>query len=67
MVMSNIPHAEGQPKLKAWAVGAMKALMTDITVEDITTQGNWPSPGIVEAFYRLSRAMHNNFTASIFS
>ncbi|KAG0014467.1 hypothetical protein BGZ81_000435 [Podila clonocystis] len=67
MVMSCMPRAEGQPKLKARAVGATRALLKGIPMDDVTTQGNWSSPVIVEAFYRLSRAVSNDFTTSIFS
>lgn len=67
MVMTHMPREIGQPKFKARAVGASAALLKGIPVDDVTTQGNWSSPTIVEGFYRLSRAVHNDFTATILS
>ncbi|KAG0009947.1 hypothetical protein BGZ81_003071, partial [Podila clonocystis] len=56
MVMSHMPREIGQPKFKARAVGASASLLKGIPVDDVTTQGNWSLPAIVEGFYRLSRA-----------
>ncbi|KAF9311463.1 hypothetical protein BG006_004564, partial [Podila minutissima] len=51
-----MPCEISQPKFKARAVGASASLLKGIPVNDVTTQGNWSSPAIVEEFYRLSRA-----------
>ncbi|KAF9906564.1 hypothetical protein EC991_000506 [Linnemannia zychae] len=67
MIMSHMPRDEGQPRYKARAVGATTALQKGIPMDDVTTHGNWSSPAIVEAFYRISRFLSNNFTTAIFS
>ncbi|KAG0224314.1 hypothetical protein BGW42_005191 [Actinomortierella wolfii] len=39
------PEASGRP-YKARAIGATAALQKGVPVDDVTTQGNWPSPAI---------------------
>ncbi|KAF9080190.1 hypothetical protein BGX27_005672 [Mortierella sp. AM989] len=66
-IMKFAPREEGTPKYKARAVGATMALKKGVTVDDVTFQGNWSSPAIVNQFYRISRSVKNNFTTAIFS
>jgi hypothetical protein len=42
-------------------------LKKGIPIEDVMTDGNWSSPATVEAFYKLSRSLENNFTTAILS
>ncbi|OAQ22217.1 hypothetical protein K457DRAFT_85129 [Linnemannia elongata AG-77] len=49
------------------AVGTTAALKRGIPVDDVVTHGNWSSPAIFEAFYRISRALASNFTTAILS
>lgn len=62
-----IPRPPGAPRLKARAIGATRALMKGVSVEDVMIQGNWSSPAIVDSFYRMSRQTANNFTTAVFS
>lgn len=66
-IMRLMPRDEHQRPLKARAVGATAALGKGIPVDDVVTQGNWSSPAIVEAFYRISRNLSNNFSSTILS
>ncbi|KAI1298312.1 hypothetical protein EDD11_006811, partial [Mortierella claussenii] len=59
-----IPRPPGAPRLKARAIGATRALMKGVSVEDVMVQGNWSSPAIVDSFYRMSRQTANNFTTA---
>lgn len=62
-----MPRDENQPPYKARAVGTTAALVKGIPLDDIVTHGNWSSPAIVEAFYRISRSLTTNFTTAILS
>ncbi|KAH7031998.1 hypothetical protein BKA57DRAFT_397892 [Linnemannia elongata] len=65
--MQLMPRDETQPSYKARAVGTTAALKRGIPIDDVVTHGNWSSPAIVEAFYRISRALASNFTTAILS
>lgn len=67
MVMSHMPCKIGQPRFKVWAVGTSASLLKGILVDDVTTQGNWSLPAIIEGFNRLSQAVYNDFTTAILS
>jgi hypothetical protein len=66
-IMKLMPRDETQPPYKARAVGTTAALKKGIPVDDVVTHGNWSSPAIVEAFYRISRSLASNFTTAILS
>ncbi|OAQ22671.1 hypothetical protein K457DRAFT_25820 [Linnemannia elongata AG-77] len=66
-IMQLMPRDETQPSYKARSVGTTAALKRGIPVDDVVTHGNWSSPAIVEAFYRISRALASNFTTAILS
>ena len=66
-IMKLMPRDETQPPYKARAVGTTAALEKGIPLDDVVTHGNWSSPAIVEAFYRISRSLANNFTTAILS
>jgi len=66
-IMKLMPRDENHRPYKARAVGATAALEKGISLDDVVTHGNWSSPAIVEAFYRISRSLASNFTAAIFS
>lgn len=66
-IMKLMPRDDTQPAYKARAVGTTAALEKGIPLDDIVTHGNWSSPAIVEAFYRISRSLANNFTTAILS
>ncbi|KAI8594915.1 hypothetical protein EDD21DRAFT_392570 [Dissophora ornata] len=64
-IMRFLPIPADARPLKARAVGATLALMKGVGVEDIMIQGNWSTPAIVDAFYRLSRMTATNFTTTV--
>lgn len=49
-------------KLKARAVGSTAAISAGANINDFLTHGNWASSSIFDTFYRLTRAIHNDFT-----
>jgi len=65
-IMQPMPRDENQRPYKARAVGTTAALERGIPLDDVVTHGNWSSPAIVEAFYRISRSLATNFTTAIF-
>ncbi|KAG0326078.1 hypothetical protein BG004_003040 [Podila humilis] len=66
-IMKLMPRDDNQRPYKARAVGTTAALERGIPLDDVVTHGNWSSPAIVEAFYRISRSLATNFTTAIFS
>ncbi|KAF9119468.1 hypothetical protein BGW39_000280 [Mortierella sp. 14UC] len=66
-IMQLMPRDQAQRPYKARAVGTTAALERGVPLDDVTTHGNWSSPAIVEAFYRISRSLATNFTTAIFS
>ncbi|KAF9113867.1 hypothetical protein BGX30_006798, partial [Mortierella sp. GBA39] len=66
-IMQLMPRDETQSPYKARAVGTTATLERGIPLDDVVTHGNWSSSAIVEAFYRISRSLANNFTTAILS
>ncbi|PWA03190.1 hypothetical protein BB558_000644 [Smittium angustum] len=56
---------KGQKTPKARALGSTKAIRAGANLNDILTQGFWPSQSIFDTFYNLEHRANENFTEII--
>ncbi|GJJ71481.1 hypothetical protein EMPS_03831 [Entomortierella parvispora] len=65
VLLDLMPREKGQPRPKVRALGATNALKKGVPLEEVTVQGNWSSPTMVENYYRISRTLVSNFTNTL--
>ncbi|KAF9117849.1 hypothetical protein BGW39_001729, partial [Mortierella sp. 14UC] len=66
-IMQLVPRNKDESTFMARTVGATQVLLKEVPVDDVAIHGNWPSPMIVDSFYRLSRSLASDSSQAVLS